>query len=83
MVTSGGTSLVVKSGVDIAIGVITVDSELNRGGLGVVSPKLLADEEGFAEGGNGSGNTVTFQVDVNNGILCGSPGAGNSHTISG
>jgi len=83
MVTSGGTSLVVKSGIDVAISVVTIDGEQDRGGLSFGSPQLLADEEGFTERGIDSSNTVAFKVDVDNGILSSSPGAGNSHTAGG
>jgi len=68
VVTSGGTSLVVKSGIDIATGVVTVDGKEDRESLGVGSPKLLADKEGFAEGRSRGGNTMAFQVDVNDGV---------------
>jgi len=83
VVTGGGASLVVKSGVDVAISLVTVDGKQNREGSGFSSPQFLADEEGFTEGGSGGGNTVAFQVDVDNGVLCSSPCAGNSHTFGG
>jgi len=81
VVTGGGASLVVKSGVDVAISLVTVDGKQNREGSGFSSPQFLADEEGFTEGRGGSGNAVAFQVDVENGILGSSPCAGNSHTF--
>jgi len=77
VVTSGGTSLVVKSGIDIAIGVVTVDCKEDRSCLGVDSPKLLADKEGFAEWDSCGGNAMAFQVDVNDGVRRGGPGAIN------
>jgi len=83
VVTGGGASLVVKSGIDVAISVVTIDGEHDRGGLGFNSPQFLADEEGFTEGGSWSSNTVAFQVDMYNSVQCSSPCAGNRHTAGG
>lgn len=74
MVTSGGTSGVVESGVDVAIGVVSVDSEEGREGDGLGSPQSLSNSDWFTNRSD-FGDAVNFDVDVNDGGLSSGPGA--------
>jgi len=79
VVTSGGSSLIVKSGIEVAGGVVTVDGEKDRGLSSLGSPELLADKEGLA----GGGNAVSLEVDVDDGVGGGGPRASDGNASGG
>jgi len=80
--SSGGAFRVVISGVDIAIGAITVDGEDNRGGDGFGAPESLADHKGFTKR-DSFGDAMDLNVDVDNLLLGGGPGAFDSGSSGG
>jgi len=74
--TGRGSSLIVKSGIEVAGSIVTVDGKERGGAGGLGSPKLLADKERLA----GGGDAVSLKVDVDDGVSGGGPSAGNGHT---
>jgi len=75
VVTGGGSTSIVKSGIEVAGGVVTVDGENDGEGIGLASPKLLADEEGLT----GGGDAVGLEVDVDNIVSGGVPAASDGN----
>jgi len=73
----GGAFSVVISGINVAIGVITVDGEDNRGGDGLGSPESLSDGQWLANGDH-FGDAMDFNVNVDNLLLGSGPGAFDS-----
>jgi len=72
--SGGGTSGIVISSVDIAIGVVTVDGKEHRGSDGLGSPKSLSDGEGLTNR-EGLRDAMNFDVDMDHGVGSGGPRA--------
>jgi len=75
VVTGGGSSLIVKSGIEVAGGVVTVDGELDGGAGGLGAPELLADEERLT----GGGDAVGLEVDVDDSVSSSGPRASDGN----
>jgi len=79
VVTGGGTSGIVESGIDVAISVVSVDGKKDSASGGFGIPQSLSDGEWLTKW-NRLRHAMYFNVDMFNGISdCGcGPGALNS-----